>query len=152
MRKHFKGLFKHTKWANERLLICLEKEGIKDQKLIKLYSHIVSVETIWLLRIRGLPTSPFPIWQTYSIEKLKTMTQESGDNWLRFLSNHKSATFQEMVFYQDSKGTKHENTIGDILSHVITHGAHHRGQLNVKIRELGIEPPTIDYIYFKWLN
>ncbi|MEO1053941.1 MAG: DinB family protein [Bacteroidota bacterium] len=148
MRKHFRKLFKYNNWANQKYLICLEQEDLKSERAIELYGHIISAQIIWLLRIKGLPTSPFPIWEKYKIRELKTMTEESMENWLDYMEEHRFETFEEMVFYTNSKGKKYENTIGEIITHVITHGTYHRAQLAQLFRQAGLEPPRTDFIAF----
>ena len=34
--------------------------------------------------------------------------------------------------------------------HLALHTAHHRGQVNARLRELGAEPPLVDYIAWLW--
>jgi uncharacterized damage-inducible protein DinB len=100
------------------------------------------------LRIKGLPTSPFPIWEKYKVNELQTMTDETHDNWVNYLqANHKD-TFEEMVFYTNSEGKKFENTVREIITHVVNHGTHHRGQIALLLREKGISPPATDYIFY----
>lgn len=41
-------------------------------------------------------------------------------------------------------------TAGEILVQVYAHTAHHRGQINLRLRELGGEPPLIDFIAWLW--
>ncbi len=41
-------------------------------------------------------------------------------------------------------------TLGETARHVAMHSMHHRGQANVRLRELGAEPPLADYIAWIW--
>jgi len=41
-------------------------------------------------------------------------------------------------------------SIGDSLIQVFAHTAHHRGQICLRLRELGGEPPLVDYIAWIW--
>jgi len=43
-------------------------------------------------------------------------------------------------------------TLGDTLLQVPMHSTYHRGQVNARIRELGGEPPLVDYIVWVWLG
>lgn len=43
-------------------------------------------------------------------------------------------------------------TLGETLVQVATHSAYHRGQVNARLRELGTEPPLIDFIAWVWLG
>ena len=41
-------------------------------------------------------------------------------------------------------------TLRDTVLDIVSHTAHHRGQLNARLRELDGEPPTVDYIAWVW--
>lgn len=43
-------------------------------------------------------------------------------------------------------------TLGETMLQVVLHSTHHRGQLATKIRELGGEPPLMDFIFWLWTN
>lgn len=45
-----------------------------------------------------------------------------------------------------------EVTLEGAMLQVALHSSHHRGQLNARIRELGGEPPMIDYIAWLWIE
>jgi len=42
--------------------------------------------------------------------------------------------------------------LAETLLQVAMHSAHHRGQINAKLRELGNEPPLVDFIAWVWLG
>ena len=148
MKKHFRDLLKYNEWANYRVLKSVEDHGGSDEELLKLFSHILSAQNIWLNRIKSLPTSPFPVWEQYKLTELITMTEESSDNWNDYMGEHKLDTFEEMIFYTDSEGKKYENTIREIIAHMVNHSAYHRGQVAKYIREQGGQPAITDYIVY----
>lgn len=148
MKKQFRDLLKYNEWANYRVLKSLEESGSEHQELLKLYSHILSAQIIWLNRIKELPTSPFPVWEEYKISELRTMTEESSDNWNDYMGEHKLETFEEMIFFTNSEGKKYENTIREIISHMVNHSSYHRGQIAARMRQLNLEPPVTDYIAY----
>lgn len=41
-------------------------------------------------------------------------------------------------------------TLGQTLFQVTSHSTYHRGQVNARLRELGGEPPLVDYIAWLW--
>jgi uncharacterized damage-inducible protein DinB len=43
-------------------------------------------------------------------------------------------------------------TLRETLHQVVLHSMHHRGQVNRRIRELGGEPPLVDYIAWLWIG
>ena len=42
------------------------------------------------------------------------------------------------------------HTLGESIAQVALHTAHHRGQVCARLRVLGVEPPTIDFIVWLW--
>ena len=50
--------------------------------------------------------------------------------------------------YRTSEGKRCENTYRELLSHVVPHSSIHRGNIILKLRESGFEPPKIDYIIY----
>ena len=149
MKKYFRNLFKYNDWANQQLLITLENHDIKNERIIVVFGHLISAQIIWLNRIKELPTSPFPLWEHYKVRELKSMVEESSRNWLNYLDEHQLDTFEEMIFYRNSKGNQYESTIGDIITHVIAHSAYHRGQVAALMRDEGVQPPVTDFIHFR---
>lgn len=43
-------------------------------------------------------------------------------------------------------------TVGDTCFQVTSHSTYHRGQVNRRLRELGAEPPLVDYIAWVWFG
>jgi uncharacterized damage-inducible protein DinB len=43
-------------------------------------------------------------------------------------------------------------TLAETILQVAMHSAYHRGQVNTRLRELGIEPPLTDYIAWVWFG
>jgi uncharacterized damage-inducible protein DinB len=41
-------------------------------------------------------------------------------------------------------------TLAETMRQVAMHSMHHRGQINARLRELGAEPPLVDYIAWIW--
>lgn len=45
-----------------------------------------------------------------------------------------------------------ETTLGDTCFQVASHTTYHRGQVNTRIRELGFDPPLVDFIAWRWFR
>ncbi|MEM1405172.1 MAG: DinB family protein [Bacteroidota bacterium] len=152
MKNHFKDLIRFNDWANQRMLITLEENEVSDDNVLTLFSHIISNQIVWLNRIKDLPTSPFPLWEKYKLRELRTMTMESSTNWSNYLEEHQFQTFEEMIFYKNSKEKRYESTIREIITHVLENSTYHRGQLALSMKKLNIEPPCTDYIQYARLR
>ncbi len=44
------------------------------------------------------------------------------------------------------------STMAETLQQVSMHSAYHRGQVNTRLREIGAEPPLVDFIAWVWLG
>ena len=148
MKRYFIELFQYNLWANQRLLKVIAEAQVTDPYILKMMSHLVSAQIIWLHRIEGLPTSPFPIWEVYKLREIESMVDESNTRWMNFFNNYKVETFEEVIHYQNSKNVDQESKLRNIATHVINHSTHHRGQVSSRLRQLDIVPPQLDFILF----
>jgi uncharacterized damage-inducible protein DinB len=44
----------------------------------------------------------------------------------------------------------HPSTLGETLLQLPSHSTYHRGQVNIRLRELGSTPPLVDFIAWVW--
>ena len=60
-----------------------------------------------------------------------------------------SGTFAERMqqYLGPPQGTV---TLGDTVLQVVTHTTHHRGQVMTRLRDIGGEPPLVDYVIWLW--
>jgi uncharacterized damage-inducible protein DinB len=42
--------------------------------------------------------------------------------------------------------------VGDTVLQVALHSLYHRGQINARLRSIGVEPPLVDYIAWVWMG
>jgi uncharacterized damage-inducible protein DinB len=45
-----------------------------------------------------------------------------------------------------------QTTYAETLQQLVMHSTYHRGQVNLRLRELATEPPLVDYIAWLWLG
>ena len=148
MKDYFLGLFKYNDWANQKLLICLQKNKIKEEKVLTQYNHLIVAQNIWLNRINNLSSGNLVLWETKKLLDLIELTHKSSDDWIRFLQNYQMSSFEEVIAYQNTKGQSFETGLADIIIHVVNHSTHHRAQIVQLLRSYNVEPPRLDYIFF----
>lgn len=141
-------MFEHVKWANQRILETLQKMEGENQEVLRLFSHILFAEKVWLTRLRRLDSSQLPIWSDVDLVVCEELIRENEKNISSFLSNLANTDLDKLVFYKNSKGKEFKSSVREILTHVALHGHYHRGQINLRLRALGIEPVSIDFITF----
>lgn len=146
MKSYFLKLYQYNAWANKRVLDCLNRQHVADEKILSLMSHVLSAQFIWLNRIKGLPTSPFPLWQLYKLNELMTMADDVGKNWLAFVEDNDD--FERVLVYKNYVGDPYENKVEQIMIHLVNHGTYHRGQVALLLRQKGYEPVNTDFITY----
>lgn len=148
MQSHYNYLMAYTIWANKKTLLAMEALEKPDKMCLKWFSHIISAQDIWLARLLNESIDDIPVWQEQSLEECQVAFKESHASWQKWLNMAQDHHFQDTCYYQTTTGESHQSRIGDIVTHVINHGTHHRGQILARLRELGQTPPSLDFIFW----
>src|SRR5205807_2294793 len=112
-------LFAYDDWANREEVARL---GAIDAppRAVRLLAHIVGTEWLWISRLRG--TKPrFAVWPELTIEQCANELDALRDAWNGYLHE---ASFDTVIAYTNSLGESWTNRAGDVLAHVILHGAY----------------------------
>ncbi len=145
MKDFFEDIFKYHNHFNQLLADQFEinSHQISDRS-IPLFSHMLNAHQIWNSRILHQP--PFGVNDVHDIPTGKKIDNHNLDSTLKILENFSLDT---VINYKNTKGVEFQNSISEILFHVINHHTHHRGQLISDLRQVGIEPLVTDYIFYK---
>ena len=138
-------LIEYDHWANQRIFDAMRK--VKDSaeesaEMYRLFAHILGAQDVWISRINGeKPT--LAIWPKLSMEEMEE----------RLLHHPKKLDTlipraEETIRYQNQKGDSFTNTVEEILLQLIIHGQHHRAQIALLMRQVGVTPPGTDFIFF----
>ncbi len=147
MKNHFLKLFKYNEWANNRIIeSILTLEEIKNN-YVKALSHLIAVQKLWYDRVQGAKIIN-EIIEIDSIEGCITLSKESSLIWLKFIENRNDEDFSKMISYKDTKGNDHENSLTDILTHLINHSTYHRAQIVIMLKNEVEKIPVTDYIIY----
>lgn len=148
MKDFLKELFEYSHHYN---LILIKKfndgdlDHVISEKAEKLMSHLLNAHSIWNSRIKG-EEPKFDVWQIHGKAELENLENENYKNSIDILEND---DLERVVVYQNSKGESYQNTVRDILFHIVNHSTYHRGQLATDFRNTGIDPVVSDYIFYK---
>jgi uncharacterized damage-inducible protein DinB len=151
MKELFLQLFRYNFSINRKLISAFNQQEINVPEALRLLCHIYNAQQVWLSRIRPNFVLQIPeIWQVYNIQELTEKLEASEKSWMRFLESLPKIdeVFSEKIIYVNSKGERFENTVRDVLFHLINHGTHHRAQISTLLRQNEIAPPTTDYIFW----
>lgn len=148
MIDHLTHLFKYDSWAMERTansIINLE-EILPDA--VRILSHIISAQQIWLNRITGIQSNIMP-WDNYTIDESISKSVELTSKWINLFERSDKAFLEKRIQYQNSKGETFTNSIKDIATHVINHAAYHRAQIAQHVKRANGIPAITDYIVYQ---
>jgi len=126
----------------ERSLVFESKVSIKSNKL---FNHIFNAHEIWNSRILK-QKAEFGVWQTHALSNWKAINQSLFQASIAIVDAY---DFNLKVSYTNTVGGSYENSVRDILFHIINHSTYHRGQIATDFRENGIEPIVSDYIIYQ---
>jgi uncharacterized damage-inducible protein DinB len=139
-------LFKYDAWANEEVLRSLRAMASPPARAVKLLAHILSAQWLWLERMKGVPQS-LPVWPEWTLGEIAAQLPRLKREWKVFLGEKKPPDLALRFQYTNSRGEHFSSTIGDTAMHVAMHGAYHRGQIALLVRDAGAEPAYTDYIH-----
>lgn len=146
MLEHFRRLFAYDEWANQEVLVSLRAASPPPVRAIGLFAHIISAERLWLERLRQQPP-PFPVWPNFSLEQCESEAASTAEHWKAYLTQISEDGLSQTVAYTNTAGQSWTNRVEDVITHVIMHSAHHRGQIAADVRASGRTPAITDFIY-----
>jgi uncharacterized damage-inducible protein DinB len=146
MKTYFLKLYQYNVWATQRVLNCLEKQQISDEKILSIMGHIVAAQFLWLHRIKGLPPAQVKLWGEYRLPQLITMADEAGKLWLEFVEG--TENFNRDLEYINYVGDPYITNVEMIMIHLVNHSSYHRAQIALLLRQKGFEPINTDFITY----
>ena len=144
--EHLRELFRYDDWANRRMIVAVRDSG--SQRCRQILAHLLITEEEYLGRLFGKDSTGFDFWPDMSIEECGDVARMVAEKYEKLMRRFDDEGLDLWTRYRTSQGMPHENNFRDMLTHVIIHSATHRGNLMLKLREEGFEPPKIDYIIY----
>ncbi len=146
MKVFFDQLFDYNFYCNKKLIEACNQVTKVPEKSLSLFSHVLSAHHIWNSRITG-KRPDYEVWQILPMDDWGEIHYENQRNSFEIITN--TSNFEKRIAYESSKGKSYTNTLQDILFHVINHSTHHRSQMLMDFRNNGLEPVTLDFIFYK---
>jgi uncharacterized damage-inducible protein DinB len=132
-----------------------------DAKICGLLCHIHVVQRAFLNVWTGASMSTaFKEPSSFAaLAEMKAWAQPYYADARRFMDTLDAAALSRQVVmpwvgeYQEREGrTFSTPTLSETIFQVISHSTYHRGQVNIRLRELGGEPPLVDFIAWLWFG
>ena len=139
-------LFAYDDWANREVLAALRNAPNPPARSLKLIVHILSAEGLWLARINQEKPS-LPVWPELALAQCEAEGDALRASWRSYLEQCREAGLSHQIRYVNSKGETWSSQVDDVLLHVITHSAYHRGQIASDMRAAGLTPAYTDFIH-----
>lgn len=146
MKQYFLKLYRYNAWSNNRVLGTLQRQNVRDEKILSLMGHIVAAQFLWLHRIKGLPAPDVKLWGEYSLEQLLALAEKAGKEWLEFVES--TDNFNRELTYKNYVNEPYTNNVENIMIHLVNHSSYHRAQVAMLLRQKGFEPINTDFITY----
>jgi uncharacterized damage-inducible protein DinB len=162
-RSDLRHLFDYTEWANGLALGAaaeLSTENlnrdfnISHSSIFGTLLHMAGAEWIWLERWHGrspAKTEAWSLWTTESCPHLAALNgrwQDVIDRRAHFLAEVDEAQLAAEMPFKLLSGDPSSLPLVDQMQHVANHATLHRGQVVGMIRQLGLEPPSTDLLFY----
>jgi uncharacterized damage-inducible protein DinB len=143
----YRTLMHQKRWAanglNSVLVESLDRLPADDQVIaLRLLDHIQAVDEIFSHHLEGLAhgyraarSAELP-----SFDTLASKARLAGDWYADYADALAPEQVDEVIAFSFSNGEPVRMTRGEILLHVATHGAGHRGQVALLLQKNGIQP------------
>jgi uncharacterized damage-inducible protein DinB len=156
-------LFDYTEWANGLAIdaagklsdVDLRREvQISHGSIFGTLRHIAGAEWIWLERWNGCSPAgkdAWSLWTDESCADLATLNErwrEVIDRRMRFIAELDESRLAAELEFTLLSGDPSSMRLVDQMQHVANHATLHRGQVVGMIRQLGIDPPSTDLLFY----
>jgi len=157
LREFLIDQFRHLEWADASVWqAVLESERAStDEALGERLHHIHMVQrlffTVWrgdtvdFQAGQGLRGRQLMAWAREVYGQARTRLTDPAEDVNRPVALPWAQQVAERLGFEPSVVT-----LADTAAQVVAHTAHHRGQLMTRLRELGGNPPLIDFIAWAW--
>jgi uncharacterized damage-inducible protein DinB len=158
-RDQLVDLARHMEWADATLwkAILAAPEAAGDAGLAETLHHIHLVQHIFRQAWNG---GEIQIRESAGFQRLGALAVWGRDVHTEIQAFFALADAQELErvfrlpwathFEQGSNRLAQSHTLGESMLQVALHTAHHRGQVCRRLRQIGGEPPLIDFIVWLW--
>jgi uncharacterized damage-inducible protein DinB len=156
-------LFDYTEWANDLAMEAADElpdddlrrdVGISHKSIFGTLAHMAGAEWIWLERWNGRSPAKAEAWSMWTPEScgdLMTLNERWGDvidRRAEFVAQLDEDRLTADLPFRLLSGDPSSMRLVDQMQHVVNHATLHRGQIVGMIRQLGIEPPSTDLLFY----
>jgi len=155
---HFLRQTDYQIWANQVLFDSLARlhaealqalEGLYFGSIQHTVDHMLAVLRLWAGRLRGeSPAIELGVLEHADWGELKHRLQFELRQFRHWLEVQPPQRLAQPLTYSRMNGEPQESAMVDVLTHLMTHFVHHRGQVSAVATRLGAPAAEMDFIYF----
>jgi uncharacterized damage-inducible protein DinB len=151
-----RAYYEYNEYANNRVLDFAAKlsdedfsrpQGASFDSVEANLAHIFAGQTVWLGRWKDTSNSG-PLEEVQSIRGLDAIRQAfdaSHADLREFIDGLTDGRLDEVLAYQDSRGTPYKRVLWELMLHVGNHGSYHRAETAMALTAMGHNPGDLDY-------
>jgi uncharacterized damage-inducible protein DinB len=111
--------------------------------------HVLSAEWGWLDRCGGPARGDKLVAENYpTVESLIETGARIEGHMREFLSGLTDEDLARDIEFALGSGPKQSIPLGDLMHHAAIHAVHHRGQVALLLRGLGVTPGNFDFVIY----
>lgn len=147
-----RALDAYTRWADARVLEALPGDAwLKDVggsfgSLRNTAVHLVSAAGVWVSRWLGRPAAHLKPEEVESPAALRALAEELARERTAFVARQSDATLAAPFSWSTLDGKAASDPLVELFIQMANHSTYHRGQLAAFLRDLGVKPPSTDYL------
>jgi uncharacterized damage-inducible protein DinB len=147
MKTHIERMLRAMSWADQKTLEALIEHPHAQGEALPLLAHLLAAEHIWLARLRSQETTQ-PVWPQLEMNECKRLADDNAAGYATYVGSLGESALDVAIRYRNTKGEEFVNSAIDILTHVVIHGAYHRGQIAKALGRSGVPAVNTDFITF----
>jgi uncharacterized damage-inducible protein DinB len=151
--EHARLLVAYERWANQRIVSNLFGLAEDDANTWASWGtvfgsmiHLVASHAVWLGRFRD---TLYPLAIPTSLPELEGALRRTHTELAAFAGGLTDRDWERLVRFRDSRNNPHEEYLGVLLSHVVNHGTHHRGEAALLLTRAGRSPGDLDLVVYR---
>ena len=149
-------LFDYSDRANDQIIEA--SEALNDDQLDRRFKmgrgtlrktlkHILAGEHVWLLRWNGQADAPWLDEEVATpVTGIARDLRQTSKERSKFLDTINEGDASPPMSYLDTVSGYFTASLGDMILQGLVHSIHHRAQAVNMLRQLGVEPPEVDYM------
>jgi uncharacterized damage-inducible protein DinB len=147
MKSHIERMVRAMAWADREVVAALRDCPAAQGEALPLLAHAVAAEHVWLTRLQGREAR-HAVWPRLTLPECEGLAAENAAGYAALLGGLSEADLGTAVRYRNTKGEEFATSVLDILTHVVIHGAYHRGQIAKALGRAGVQAVNTDYITY----